>query len=695
MRKRSIFWTLFGVVLVLLMGAGIQSNFLQLGKKAEEDISIIFDTGRGGSNAELKWDEANDKLRFSHDGASYFDIGSGSGSGGGINVVENGDFEAGTNNWTESAGSFTAEIVDVGFGGKSGKWDPTGTGETLDSDAFTVQPLLYNKACAIEFMYKGGDANLKVGAWDGSAYIGDTETLAAQTEWITHYQIFICPASGTIQVRFESTADAAEIKIDQVFMGIKDIKAIPDPRWPSYDHGADFTLTAGSVTGASFTKGVAIPYQTSDGIWRMRFNVRLTHDSDSSFTVAFPNVTFDSSTDQAVSASGNSASISNRCIASGGNNYILITFESTTTTVTQFSGDVVIDAKPTWATKAAPDVYLAGMPDTDALGGDWQSYSLVIDATTTAPTPNSPSINNAWWRRVGDTMEIRYEFYQGSAGTAGIGDYLFPIPSGYTIDTSKVSAGLSKDFNSVGKGQARCSGTGFDTGLKVFDTTNLSMIGSNSTNDAISVGHTSCGLGGSNTGYSFFASVPIQGWTTKEYLANAITGFNTGTPDKAGLVKNNPIYAKAYGTASTNNNIDGFLKYVRFSNVAFDTASGFSLGTQHSISSDDTATKYVIPEDGVYRVTGKVWIDGTLSEGNYLLIRAYANGSSIDDNTTTVGANTTNDHKMFTTGIYSLSAGDYIEIAVEAQSTHTSAQIYVTGVEFTNSFEIEKLGDNN
>jgi len=64
--------------------------------------------------------------------------------------------------------------------------------------------------------------------------------------------------------------------------------------------------------------------------------------------------------------------------------------------------------------------------------------TITVTATTTNPTKGTTTRDKAWWRRVGDSMEVRYEYRQSAAGVAGSGVYLFAIPNGCSADTSKV-----------------------------------------------------------------------------------------------------------------------------------------------------------------------------------------------------------------------------------------------------------------
>lgn len=433
-----------------------------------------------------------------------------------INVLDNPGFEYGLSKWTASAGSFTKETSDVWLGSTSGKWDAGASGQYLDSQAVDVPKALYNKLCVIEFHYNGGDANLKVGAWDGSAYLGSTETttLSAATSWVPVWHTFTCPSSGTVQVRIESTADAAEIKLDGFYLGYKTIATIVDPRWPSYDE-SEVTVTSDAaatfvVVGADFK-----PHQSSSGKWWLLFNIDTTHGNDTSFAITIEGVLFDGT--KAVTV-GNQEG---RATTSDGTDDINVNYDSTKGT-TRLSGDIPLASKPTWATKSAPDLFLANMPEND-VWGDWTEYTPVTQGFGTI------SGVNVEWRRVGDSMELRGYF---TAGTVAASEARIGLPGSHSLVV------LGSETTIVGKfahDLVAASGYG---GLVLATNGDTYVNFGESANSASNHLAVINGNDISTTGdrISFLASVKILGWTTAEYLANAITGFNTAADGRAGLV---------------------------------------------------------------------------------------------------------------------------------------------------------------
>ncbi|HPS76518.1 MAG TPA: hypothetical protein PLS53_00020 [Thermoanaerobaculaceae bacterium] len=70
---------------------------------------------------------------------------------------------------------------------------------------------------------------------------------------------------------------------------------------------------------------------------------------------------------------------------------------------------------------------------------DWtDGGATAVTAVTTPPTKGTIVRDKVWYRRVGDSAEIRVEFEQSSAGTAGSGDYLFTLPNGLMFDSAEV-----------------------------------------------------------------------------------------------------------------------------------------------------------------------------------------------------------------------------------------------------------------
>lgn len=144
---------------------------------------------------------------------------------------------------------------------------------------------------------------------------------------------------------------------------------------------------------------------------------------------------------------------------------------------------------------------------------DWVLYTLSLTGATSNPTKGTVVRDKAYWRRVGDTMEIRYEYQQSAAGSTGSGTYKFGLPSGYTIDTNKVTVSTTNIGVCLGPCHifSSASGTAVYGAVEAYDTSNLMLVtGTGGT----PVSSTSFDLGAATVYYSFEARVPISGWSS-------------------------------------------------------------------------------------------------------------------------------------------------------------------------------------
>jgi hypothetical protein len=145
---------------------------------------------------------------------------------------------------------------------------------------------------------------------------------------------------------------------------------------------------------------------------------------------------------------------------------------------------------------------------------DWTPYpsTFAIGAVTTPPTMGTTSVNFAVYRRVGDSMEIQYNVAYTSGGADGSGTYLFPLPTGYTIDSSKITISTTKNTAVAGNGLMQYSSDDYVLQGWAYNSTNIAFQ---------AVGVAAQGSIGSST-------FPYTGWTRMNFTAKVpITGWNT------------------------------------------------------------------------------------------------------------------------------------------------------------------------
>ena len=208
-------------------------NQYTMGDGAASNKIVEFDIGAGANNPKFRWNNTDSSLEFSNDGLNFRRIGSGAGGGGGVNFLGdfNADFEAGDppNSWSQTGTStFVAETTNPLFGKQSGKWDPGAASELLNSQLVPLQPGFIGavgQRCQAEILYKwptgvSGEIEMVVEDQNPNDILvlpleptsGD-DTRRAQA-------MFDCPTtSDSLRLLLRSTADAAEIIVDDAFLG--------------------------------------------------------------------------------------------------------------------------------------------------------------------------------------------------------------------------------------------------------------------------------------------------------------------------------------------------------------------------------------------------------------------------------------------------------------------------------------------
>jgi hypothetical protein len=153
---------------------------------------------------------------------------------------------------------------------------------------------------------------------------------------------------------------------------------------------------------------------------------------------------------------------------------------------------------------------------------DWASYTPAISSGSVATSVGK-------WRRVGDSMEIQAAYTFNGAGTGAI--VLVSIPSGYTIDTTKIASPAGNINNGVSVGTA----SWYDAGTA--EKPGNSLIASTTQVGIMTDAGTTSFLQGTSLANGDFlrvsALVPISGWSGSSNVyaqANADTNWTNFTP---------------------------------------------------------------------------------------------------------------------------------------------------------------------
>jgi hypothetical protein len=162
----------------------------------------------------------------------------------------------------------------------------------------------------------------------------------------------------------------------------------------------------------------------------------------------------------------------------------------------------------------------------------WTGNTANPTGTTTNPsTAGIPVTNAVYWRRVGSTAMINFNYEQTAAGLAGSGDYIWRIPSGMTLDTSTLLTTYTASVGAYLPNTAASlvsfvptTGSMMNTASTTSSVTLIAALYSSTQFRIASLVDSSGGLSANNASSAFFAfsnttlaynftiTVPILGW---------------------------------------------------------------------------------------------------------------------------------------------------------------------------------------
>jgi hypothetical protein len=147
---------------------------------------------------------------------------------------------------------------------------------------------------------------------------------------------------------------------------------------------------------------------------------------------------------------------------------------------------------------------------------DFKSYTPTIGSTGSSPTKGTIVRDLAVYRRVGDSLEVMYDYDQNVAGASGTGVYTYSLPSGLTIDSTKqYSLSLLAQGN-VGEGIFYDGTTARPAQVYTYSSTSVSIKTLNS-GTLTDVGASNYGYGGGTLRFSFWFKVPIAEWSSSNF----------------------------------------------------------------------------------------------------------------------------------------------------------------------------------
>jgi hypothetical protein len=172
---------------------------------------------------------------------------------------------------------------------------------------------------------------------------------------------------------------------------------------------------------------------------------------------------------------------------------------------------------------------------------DWQAYTPVLEYAGNATS-------SAYWRRVGDSMEIMGSIIFGS--TLPTGNYAVELPPGYLMDTSKLVPGNQN----IGIGHLYAGSGTYVGGTTIYGSFQFGWTSGpgtwwNSTNPAT--------IAATNS-VTFTAKFPIQGWSSNQQMASQLGNTPRQVNVYSGTLTSIPSGSSKYGFNTIINDESGW-----------------------------------------------------------------------------------------------------------------------------------------
>ena len=238
---------------------------------------------------------------------------------------------------------------------------------------------------------------------------------------------------------------------------------------------------------------------------------------------------------------------------------------------------------------------------------DWQN-----DLTFTPNTFGTVTNQSIWYRRVGDSMQVRGSF---NCGTPGAGSAGITLP--LSINPAKFPSTVNGSYiGFVAINQASTSRNMFstgDAGIVFYDgsTTNQVFISFNDGGNTF-VKQNGSAISASGNNVTFDFTIPIAGWSS-----NSVSSADTDTRVVA-----------AYVTAPSGTPSSSY-QTLLFGTTNFDTSGSYAPGTGI----------YTVPVAGKYRVFVQLDYNGSVTAGANAYVTIQKNGVDYTQGTQSAGGN--------------------------------------------------------
>ena len=461
---------------------------------------------------------------------------------------KNPGFENGKSGWSVSGGTLSTAISGsnfMGIGRVTGTWDSSSAAQTLTSSSYTIGNGLAgtNGLARCKVMTASGTATHTMGLWDGTNL---TQTITIPSSTSSKYveiPFVFGAAASTVAIRFTSVAsDEPLISIDDCYIGdnFQLSSQMSMTEWVSYT--PTFTGFGASVSNVNFRSRRDGPDLLVQGTFTTGTPTAVKPQITLGYAGSNANVTSNapSNTVLGPSAQGSSSStffgiyplsdgaqtyftFGSQESAKGGTTILTSTASFGSSTIVSVNIRVPILG---WSSQSAVRV--------DNADFDWTSYTPTI---TNAGGGMTNATTTGMYRKVGDTLEARGQTVFSSA-SASFSGYFIGLPSGLTIDTTKLLTS-TQDIARIGDGNILDSGVLTYPGFITLGSSSRpqllfakSVSGTNPVNTSlIDIGATVPFTFAASDTISWRLSVPIVGWTNNQrvpLLVGSVTSNTAG-----------------------------------------------------------------------------------------------------------------------------------------------------------------------